>query len=66
MRWALVSLGFVCLLGAAVTYFFARETRGRSLEDNEIDNDDDGHVELSASGSLPSDQVQPRACAATA
>ncbi|GLT35277.1 hypothetical protein SLA2020_097440 [Shorea laevis] len=61
MTWALVSLGVVCLFGAAVTYFFARETRGRSLEDNEIDSEDDGHVELSASGSLPSDQVQPRA-----
>ncbi|GLU00088.1 hypothetical protein SLE2022_174820 [Rubroshorea leprosula] len=61
MTWALVSLGVVCLLGAAVTYFFARETRGRSLEDNEIDNEDDGHVELSASRSVPSNQVQPRA-----
>ncbi|GLU00098.1 hypothetical protein SLE2022_174920 [Rubroshorea leprosula] len=45
MQWALVSLGVVCLLGAAVTYFFARETRGRSLEDNEIDNEMDSEME---------------------
>ncbi|GLT74018.1 hypothetical protein SLA2020_458400 [Shorea laevis] len=37
MTVALVIWGVVCLLGALVTYFFARETRGLSLEDNEID-----------------------------
>ncbi|GLU00101.1 hypothetical protein SLE2022_174950 [Rubroshorea leprosula] len=45
MTWALVSLEIVCLLGAAVTYFFARETRGKSLEDNETDNDMDGEMD---------------------
>ncbi|GKV33390.1 hypothetical protein SLEP1_g41907 [Rubroshorea leprosula] len=45
MTWALVSLGVMCLLGAAVTYFFGRETRGRSLEDNETDNEMDGEMD---------------------
>ncbi|GLU00091.1 hypothetical protein SLE2022_174850 [Rubroshorea leprosula] len=45
MTCALVLLGVVCLLGVAVTYFFARETRGRSLEDNEIDNEMDSEMD---------------------
>lgn len=36
MRYSLVILAGVCLLGVVVTYFFTRETKGRSLEENEI------------------------------
>ncbi|KAL4575403.1 hypothetical protein LXL04_022246 [Taraxacum kok-saghyz] len=32
---ALIAMGVVCVLGFFVTYFFTRETMGRSLEDNE-------------------------------
>ncbi|XP_022772105.1 probable inorganic phosphate transporter 1-9 [Durio zibethinus] len=39
MTVALVFLGVVCLVGLAVTYFFTRETMGRSLEDNENDDE---------------------------
>lgn len=46
MTVALVVLGVVCLLGAAVTFLFARETKGRSLEDNEIEDEDDHGREL--------------------
>ncbi|CAK7345981.1 unnamed protein product [Dovyalis caffra] len=38
-RFALVSLGGICFLGMAVTYFFTRETNGRSLEENENENE---------------------------
>ncbi|OMP00842.1 General substrate transporter [Corchorus olitorius] len=40
MTVALVLLGVVCLVGLLVTYFFTRETMGRSLEDNENEDDD--------------------------
>ncbi|KAJ4841594.1 putative inorganic phosphate transporter 1-9, partial [Turnera subulata] len=40
MRGALYGLGVVCLLGMVVTYFFTRETKGRSLEENENEEDD--------------------------
>jgi len=39
MRIALVSLGVICLLGMAVTYLFTRETNGRSLEENENEDE---------------------------
>ncbi|KAJ7967003.1 Phosphate transporter [Quillaja saponaria] len=35
MTASLVILGGVCIVGALVTYFFTRETMGRSLEENE-------------------------------
>ncbi|XP_039061263.1 probable inorganic phosphate transporter 1-9 [Hibiscus syriacus] len=40
MTVALVMLGVVCLVGLVVTFFFTRETMGRSLEENEINEDD--------------------------
>lgn len=41
MKYSLVILAGVCFIGVAVTYFFTRETKGRSLEENE--NEDDGN-----------------------
>ncbi|KAF7141632.1 hypothetical protein RHSIM_Rhsim06G0003700 [Rhododendron simsii] len=38
---ALIILGGVCVLGILVTYLFMRETKGRSLEENENDNQDE-------------------------
>lgn len=35
MTWTLIILGSVCVMGMVVTYFFTRETVGRSLEENE-------------------------------
>lgn len=40
MTIALILLGGVCFLGMAVTYFFTRETMGRSLEENEKEDQD--------------------------
>ncbi|XVE94369.1 hypothetical protein REPUB_Repub02eG0002900 [Reevesia pubescens] len=42
MTVALVFLGVVCLLGVVVTYFFTKETMGRSLEDNENEDESSG------------------------
>lgn len=39
MKKSLIILGGVCLLGMLVTYFFTRETMGRSLEENEVDSE---------------------------
>ncbi|KAJ0024944.1 hypothetical protein Pint_09183 [Pistacia integerrima] len=39
MTKALILLGGVCFMGMAVTYFFTRETMGRSLEENENEDD---------------------------
>lgn len=39
MTIALMILGGVCFLGMAVTFFFTPETMGRSLEENENDDD---------------------------
>lgn len=41
MTIALIFLGGVCVVGFMVTYFFTFETMGRSLEDNENEEDDD-------------------------
>ncbi|XP_030951041.1 probable inorganic phosphate transporter 1-8 [Quercus lobata] len=38
MTASLIILAGVCLLGMAVTFFFTRETMGRSLEENENDD----------------------------
>ncbi|ESR48670.1 hypothetical protein CICLE_v100008192mg, partial [Citrus x clementina] len=38
---ALLILGGVCFMGFAITYFFTRETMGRSLEENEKEDDSD-------------------------
>ncbi|KAJ9673246.1 hypothetical protein PVL29_023070 [Vitis rotundifolia] len=38
MTYSLVILAGVCFMGVVVTYFFTRETKGRSLEENEIEN----------------------------
>ncbi|XVF78475.1 hypothetical protein PTKIN_Ptkin14bG0136500 [Pterospermum kingtungense] len=45
MTLALVVLGVVCLVGLAVTYFFTRETMGRSLEENENKNENEDEDE---------------------
>ncbi|CAA7020081.1 unnamed protein product [Microthlaspi erraticum] len=39
MRIAFLILGGVCIAGIFVTYFFTKETMGRSLEENEHDQD---------------------------
>ncbi|XP_031286390.1 probable inorganic phosphate transporter 1-9 isoform X1 [Pistacia vera] len=39
MTKALITMGGVCFLGMAVTYFFTRETMGRSLEENENEDE---------------------------
>ncbi|KAK2988194.1 hypothetical protein RJ640_020676 [Escallonia rubra] len=44
MTAALEILGGVCILGMVITYFFTRETMGRSLEENE--NEDDEYAEM--------------------
>ncbi|KMT19221.1 hypothetical protein BVRB_1g014030 [Beta vulgaris subsp. vulgaris] len=38
MTRSLVILGIISLVGAVITFLFTPETMGRSLEDNEIDN----------------------------
>ncbi|CAA3001477.1 probable inorganic phosphate transporter 1-9 [Olea europaea subsp. europaea] len=38
----LVVLGGICILGMIVTYFFTRETKGRSLEENENEDETTG------------------------
>ncbi|OVA00667.1 General substrate transporter [Macleaya cordata] len=40
MTSVLVILGGICVLGMILTYLFTRETKGRSLEENEIDDQD--------------------------
>ncbi|XP_010539769.1 PREDICTED: probable inorganic phosphate transporter 1-9 [Tarenaya hassleriana] len=42
MRIAFLILGGVCIVGMAVTYFFTRETMGRSLEENELERVNEG------------------------
>lgn len=37
MQVSLIMLGVVCIVGMFVTYFFTKETNGRSLEENEIE-----------------------------
>lgn len=39
MKASLMLLGGVSLAGVAVTYFFTRETNGRSLEENENEDE---------------------------
>ncbi|KAK6160866.1 hypothetical protein DH2020_004247 [Rehmannia glutinosa] len=39
MTASLVMLGGVCIFGMIITYFFTRETMGRSLEENENEDD---------------------------
>ncbi|XP_065848052.1 probable inorganic phosphate transporter 1-8 [Euphorbia lathyris] len=41
MTVTLVVLGVVCVLGMVLSYLYTPETMGRSLEDNEIDEDED-------------------------
>ncbi|KAG2313435.1 hypothetical protein Bca52824_024992 [Brassica carinata] len=48
VRIAFLILGGVCIAGVLVTYFFTRETMGRSLEENEEDEIDT----MSAPGTL--------------
>lgn len=38
MKASLIILGGVCIVGMVVTYFFTKETMGRSLEENEIES----------------------------
>ncbi|CAA3001475.1 probable inorganic phosphate transporter 1-9 [Olea europaea subsp. europaea] len=42
MTASLVILGGICILGMIVTYFFTRETKGRSLEENENEDETTG------------------------
>lgn len=42
MTASLVILGGVCIVGMVVTYFFTLETKGRSLEENEKEEDETG------------------------
>ncbi|XP_058724497.1 probable inorganic phosphate transporter 1-8 [Vicia villosa] len=37
MKASLIILGVVCIVGMFVTYFFTKETMGRSLEENEVE-----------------------------
>lgn len=37
MKASLIILGGVCIVGMFVTYFFTKETMGRSLEENEVE-----------------------------
>lgn len=39
---SLVILGGACVVGMMVTYFFTRETMGRSLEENESEDETSG------------------------
>lgn len=41
MTASLIILGVVCLVGMFVTFFFTKETMGRSLEENEIESTHD-------------------------
>lgn len=41
MTTSMVILGGVCMMGMVVTYFFTIETMGRSLEENENENEED-------------------------
>ncbi|KAG7647039.1 putative inorganic phosphate transporter 1-8 [Arabidopsis thaliana] len=45
MRIAFLILGGVCIAGILVTYFFTKETMGRSLEENEHDQDNNAESE---------------------
>ncbi|XP_013639312.1 PREDICTED: probable inorganic phosphate transporter 1-8 [Brassica oleracea var. oleracea] len=45
MRTAFLILGGVCIAGMFVTYFFTKETMGRSLEENEHEHERDKNVE---------------------
>ncbi|OIW10234.1 hypothetical protein TanjilG_27985 [Lupinus angustifolius] len=40
MQVSLITLGGVCILGMLVTFFFTKETMGRSLEENETEPQD--------------------------
>ncbi|KAI3465480.1 hypothetical protein Pfo_022143 [Paulownia fortunei] len=42
MTASLVMLGGVCIVGMIITYFFTRETKGRSLEENENEDQTNG------------------------
>lgn len=42
MTASLEILGGVCVVGMMVTYFFTRETMGRSLEENESEDETSG------------------------
>lgn len=61
MKVALSGMGGVCLLGVAVTYLFMRETMGRSLEENE-NEDDDYELRLFRTGTLPHRRLHELSC----
>ncbi|CAI8605506.1 unnamed protein product [Vicia faba] len=42
MKDSLIILGGVCIVGMFVTYFFTKETMGRSLEENEVEQSHHG------------------------
>uniref|UniRef100_A0A1J3I987 Putative inorganic phosphate transporter 1-9 n=1 Tax=Noccaea caerulescens TaxID=107243 RepID=A0A1J3I987_NOCCA len=56
VRIAFLILGGVCIAGVLVTYFFTRETMGRSLEENE----EDEIGSTSAAGSSSANDLLPR------
>ncbi|CAL9215724.1 unnamed protein product [Arabidopsis halleri] len=46
MRIAFLILGGVCIAGIFVTYLFTKETMGRSLEENEHEQDNNDEIEV--------------------
>ncbi|CAH2067581.1 unnamed protein product [Thlaspi arvense] len=59
VRVAFLILGGVCIAGMLVTYFFTRETMGRSLEENE-ENEEYELGSTSAPGSSSANELLPR------
>lgn len=61
MRTALAILGGVCIAGMLVTYFFTLETMGRSLEENEREDDEanDGKFLLRCFNSAERGSIRP-------
>ncbi|CAN7130466.1 unnamed protein product [Brassica rapa subsp. narinosa] len=58
VRIAFLILGGVCIAGVLVTYFFTRETMGRSLEENE--EEDEIRTTSAPGGSSSANELLPR------
>ncbi|XP_043714445.1 probable inorganic phosphate transporter 1-9 [Telopea speciosissima] len=59
MMTSLVLLGVICLVGMVFTFFFTRETMGRSLEENEKEEGNDDSNTLFRSLTINSTQRSP-------